>query len=119
MRPHEPIIMAHPGAQSYRWATATCTGAVNIDRLKSAGRTYWRAIGAGAIRTHTGLPHNRQHPGTHAKPARALNNEGDTPHNFRALDPIANFIADEIAQPLAAVAQNSQQPLVDEIGQQD
>ena len=119
MKPHEPIITARPGALSCRWATATCIGAVNTDRLKSAGRTYWRAIGAGAIRTHTGLPRNRQHPGTHAKYAHALNNENDTLYNFRALDPIANFITDEIAQPLAAVAQDFQQSLVDEIGQQD
>jgi hypothetical protein len=38
---------------------------------------------------------------------------------FRELDPKPNFVKNEIAEPLAAVSQNPEQALINEIGEQD
>ena len=87
-------------------------------RLNNAGRLSWRAIAAGAIRTPTRLrPTAPQKIGAPESTVRARNRRSRP--LLLSLDPVANFVENEIAEALAAIAQNLQHALVDEIGQQN
>ena len=42
------VLLPRLGAQSFRWATAICSGTAPIVRSKSAGQMCWAEIVAGA-----------------------------------------------------------------------